>query len=106
MTGKPLALRALADRDIERIATHYLAESGEIVASQFLAELADGLSRVSAYPEIGTPRHGMAARMPDVRAWPLPKFPYLIFYHDLPDRILVFRVLHARQTIPARLRDR
>jgi len=43
--------------------------------------------------------------VPELRAWTIKRFPYVIFYVELDPRIDVWRVLHARCDVPATLAD-
>jgi nucleoside-diphosphate-sugar epimerase len=40
-------------------------------------------------------------RLDDLRAWPLRRYPYLVFYVERQDLLDVWRVLHAQRDIPA-----
>jgi toxin ParE1/3/4 len=36
-----------------------------------------------------------------LRSWPLQRYPHMVFYVELDDRIDVWRVLHGQRDIPA-----
>jgi toxin ParE1/3/4 len=42
---------------------------------------------------------------PDLRCWPLARFPYLVVYVEHADHIDVWRLLHTRRDIPRTLAD-
>ncbi|MGB8149528.1 MAG: type II toxin-antitoxin system RelE/ParE family toxin [Azonexus sp.] len=43
--------------------------------------------------------------LPDLRFWPLKRFPYLVFYVERESHIDVWRVLHGKRDIPVWLQD-
>ena len=82
MSGKPVRPRAQARRDIEHAIDYYLRDAGAEIAFAFYA-------------------HELA--LPGLRAFALRRYPYLAFYVERDDHIDVWRVLHARRDIPARM---
>jgi toxin ParE1/3/4 len=50
---------------------------------------------------MGSPRYAYELGLEGVRAWPLRRFPYLIFYIEKPDALDVWRVLHGQRDIPS-----
>jgi plasmid stabilization system protein ParE len=48
-----------------------------------------------------SPRYPHALNPPGLRLWPLPRYPYLVFYIEQDDHIAVWRVLHGQRDIPA-----
>ncbi len=103
MTGQPLVRRAEADRDVARIVRHYRREAGRKVALAFVDALGEVYAPIARYPASGSPRYAGALQFPDLRFWPLARFPYLVFYVVRPERSEILRVLHARRDIPAHL---
>lgn len=43
----------------------------------------------------------MELRLDGLRAWPLRRFPHLVFYRVEREHIDVWRVLHAKRDVPA-----
>lgn len=103
--AKLVHLRRLAADDIEAAVDHYLTDAGSEVAARFISALERSLAHVARHPRHGSLRFSYELDAPDVRCWPLPRFPYLIFYVELPDRIDVWRVLHTRRDVPAAVAD-
>jgi toxin ParE1/3/4 len=84
---------------------YYLRESAEGAASGFVDALEQAYAHISRNPATGSPRYGHELNLPGVRSWPLARYPYLVFYVEQPDHIDVWRVLHARQHIPAWMQE-
>ena len=101
MRAKRVVPRVLAQRDIEAAVAHYLAEAGGAVALGFIDAVERAFGRIGRSPGVGSPRHGIALGLAGVRAWPVPRFPYLVFYLERDDHVDVWRVLHAQRDIPA-----
>ena len=96
-------LRALAANDIEDAATYYRYEADPQIALDFIDALEAAINHLRLHPLTGSLRFAYELEIPELRSWPLRKFPYLIFYVPDGDRIDIWRVLHARQDIPAHL---
>lgn len=101
MARNPVQLRAAAAHDIGQAVGHYLDDAGESVALRFIDAVERGVVRISKAPFVGTLRFSYELGIPDLRAWPLDGFPYVVFYVAVTDRIDVWRVLHSRRDIPA-----
>lgn len=101
---RPLTRRALADRDVEEALDHCLAESAR-AAEGFVKALEQAFGHIRRAPDSGSPRWAHALDLPGLRAWPLKRYPYLVFYAALPARIEVWRLLHLRRDIPAWLAE-
>ena len=101
MTNKPVILRVLAEQDIEQASLHYLTEGGEALALNFIEEAEQAFRRIGRNPAMGSPRYAYELGLEGVRAWPLRRFPYLIFYIEKPDALDVWRVLHGQRDIPS-----
>lgn len=102
---KPAQLRAVAADDIERAVDHYLGEAGSDVAARFVDALERALGRLARQPQLGSLRFAYDLGVPDLRTWPVHRFPYLIFYVEQDDRLDVWRVLHDRRDDPATLAE-
>lgn len=94
-------LRAAAEQDIAEAVAHYRDEGGLEVALDFVDALEATIADLCDHPLIGTLRFAFELEIPDLRSWPLQRFPYLVFYVPDDDRVDVWRVLHARRDIPA-----
>ena len=53
----------------------------------------------------GSPRDAHALGIPSLRAWPLTRYPFLVFYVEAADHIEVWGVLHTSRDIPERMRE-
>lgn len=105
MTLKPVIPRALANDDIDRAIDHYRAEGGADLALRFIDALERGYAHIARHPQSGSPRYAQELALPGLRCWPLKRFPYLLFYVEQPDRIDVWRALHAERDLPADLQN-
>ena len=103
--AKPVQLRRRADDDINTALAHYLAEAGPAIAAEFIDALEQGLAHIGRHPHNGSLRFAFELDIPELRAWPLTRYPYLIFYVEHERRVDVWRVLHTRRDIPTALAD-
>lgn len=78
-------------------------EAGDAVALAFIDAVEAGVNLIGRSPTAGSLRFGYALGIPELRSWPVKRFPYLIFSVDRGDRIEVWRVLHTRRDIPSAL---
>ena len=97
--------RVRAISDAEQAIDYYLEQAGEATALAFIDALEDAYAHTSRHPATGSLRYAHELDLPDLRVWPLNRFPYLIFYIDHPDHIDVWRILHGERDIPAWLQD-
>ena len=100
MTIKPVILRILAEQDLQQASLHYQSEGGEALALDFIEETEQTVRRIGRNPAIGSPRYAYELGLEGLRAWPLRRFPYLIFYIEQPNALDVWRVLHGQRDIP------
>lgn len=105
MTAKPVIPREAAQRDIDQAVAHYAAEAGEPVALAFIDALEQAFRRIAQHPAVGSPRYAFELRLEGLRAWPLRRYPYLVFYVEQEDHVDVWRVLHAQRDIPAWMQE-
>jgi toxin ParE1/3/4 len=103
--AKPVRLRRLAAKDIDAALDHYLSEAGVDVAARFAGSLERGIAHVGRHPHHGSLRFAYELDIPDLRCWPLPRFPYLLMYVERDTEIDNWRVLHTRRDIPSTLAD-
>jgi toxin ParE1/3/4 len=97
---KPIVQRSQAHADVEKAIGYYLEVANASAALGFVDALETGYSHVAQNPATGSPRYAHELNLPGLRAWPLTKYPYLIFYVELDQHIDVWRVLHMATDIP------
>ncbi len=105
MKAKSLIQRALALGDVDQAITHYLKQDAEAAALGFVDALERAYAHISKHPATGSPRYAHELSIPELRSWPLSKYPYLVFYVEQTDHIDVWRVLHMKRDIPAWMVD-
>lgn len=105
MTGKIVVPRERALHDIDEAIAYYLAEAGQKVALRLIDALEWAFRHISTYPGSGSPRYALELDLPELRCWPLQRFPHLIFYVEGERNVDVWRVLHGERDIPAWLRE-
>lgn len=91
--------------EVRGIARHYAEESGETLARRFVEGFRAAVDHIHANPAAGSPRFREMTGLFDLRVWPVRGFPYLVFYRDTPEGVLILRILHCARDIPATLRD-
>lgn len=101
MKAKPVIPRVLARRDVDEIVDQYLSESAEQAALGFIEALERAYAHLGQHPATGSPRYAHELDLPGLRAWPVIRYPYLIFYVERDDHVDVWRVLHGQRDIPA-----
>lgn len=105
MKAQPVIPRALAHRDVDEAVAHYLEEGAERAALGFIDALERAFVHISRHPATGSPRYAHELNLPGLRAWPLTRYPYLVFYVERADQVDVWRVLHTRRDIPAWMQE-
>lgn len=98
-------LRRRAADDIDAAVAYLRAEAGAEVAASFIDAVEAALAHVGRHPHNGRLRFSYELDIPALRAWPLPRFPYLVFYVERDGELDVWRVLYTRRDIPASLVD-
>lgn len=106
MTGKPVIPREQASRDADAAVDFYLAEGAVEAALGFIDALEQAYEHLSHHAATGSPRYGHELGLAGLRAWPLTRYPFLVFYLECDDHIDVWRVLHTRRDIPERILER
>lgn len=101
MNTKPVIPREAAHRDVDEAVEYYLAEGSEEAALGFIDALEQAYGHIGRHPATGSPRYAHELDLPGLRAWPLKRYPYLVFYVECADHIDVWRVLHGQRDIPA-----
>ncbi|MGI9025143.1 MAG: type II toxin-antitoxin system RelE/ParE family toxin [Burkholderiaceae bacterium] len=100
MSAKPIALRRLAEKDVEEAVALYVDEGGDALALRFIDSLETAFLRVGNQPAMGSPHYATELGLPGLRYWPLKRFPYLVFYVEHEDHVDVWRVLYGQRDIP------
>lgn len=103
MSRKALVPRSIARRDMREATIYYARIGGEVVAAGFVRALQSALLAVAEQPGGGSPRIGLMVNRPGIRSRRLVRYPYLVFYLELDDRIEVLRVLHGRLDVASLL---
>lgn len=103
--AKPVRLRRLAAADIESAVDHDSEAADSATARRFVASMERAVQQISRHPHNGSLRLAYELDVPELRAWPLPRFPYIVFYVEQAAEIDVWRVLHTRRDLPASLAD-
>ena len=101
--ARPVRLRALAAADVEAASDYYVDQVSEQTALEFIDTVERGIRRISRSPNVGSLHFAYELALPDLRAWPLQRFPYVVFYVATSDEIDVWRVLHSRRDLPTAL---
>lgn len=63
------------------------------MALVFVDSFEHAVGRIGRAPLLGTLRFSYELDIPNLRAWPVSRFPYLIFYVADLDRVAVWRML-------------
>ena len=101
--AKPVRLRQLAAADLDDASEYYREEAGEQTALDFIDAVEDAIKRIRRSPQVGSVRFAYEFAIPDLRAWPLQRFPHVLFYVVTDNEIDVWRILHTRRDVPATL---
>lgn len=101
---KPLLWSPLAERDVADAAYWYANEGGVALGEEFLVRVDACLELIGRFPQTGSSAH--AGLFPDLpvplRFLLLKRFDrYLVYYLDLPGRIVVVRVWNASRGLDA-----
>jgi len=100
---KAVILRGIAAQDVDAAIDYYFAEGGDALALAFVDAVEAALTYVAAHPSSGSPRYGIELGLPELRSWPVKRFPHILFYVERDDEIDVWRVLHGKRDIPESL---
>jgi toxin ParE1/3/4 len=97
--------RRLATQDLRDAAAHYAAQVDAATARRFIDAVEEAFALIARQPGIGSPRYAVELDLPGLRAQPVQRFPYLIFYLEQTDHLDVLRVPHAHRDVPASLQN-
>lgn len=92
-------------RDVDETISYYLAEGATQAALRLVDALEHAYKHLARHPASGSQRYALELNLPGLRFWPLPRYPYLVFYIERADHVDVWRVLHAQQDIPDWMRE-
>lgn len=106
MKRKPVVPRELAHRDVLDVIAHHLDENSEAIVLGFIDALEQAYDHISRQPASGSPRYSHELNLPGLRCWPLPRYPYLVFYVEQRATIDTWRVLHGQRDIPGWIAER
>lgn len=96
---KRVCLGPRLGRDIEKAADFYEMESAAL-AIRFLGSIGDAVRLLRAHPRIGSPLYGFKLDLAGMRAITTLAFPYVLFYVEFRDRLILVRLLHMSRNIP------
>jgi len=103
--AKAVIPREQAHRDVDEALTYYLGEASEAVALGFIDALKNAYGHIGRHPATGSPCYAHELNLPGLRAWPLIRYPHVVFYVEHPAHIDVWRVLHGQRDIPAWMQE-
>lgn len=99
---KRLTMQRHAMRDLADARAYYRREAPHVV-SDFARAVDAELLHLRRNPATGSPRYGLQIGFTGLRSWTVKKFPYVIFYVQQDDCLVVIRVLHQSADIPTHL---
>lgn len=104
MKVKPVVPRKRASRDVQNASDYYHNEASAKVALAFIDALGKAYTHLGRHPAAGSPRYAHELNLPELRAWPVKGYPYVVFYVERERFVEVWRVLQGERDIPAWLR--
>jgi toxin ParE1/3/4 len=99
--AKLVRLRRLAAADVEGASEYYRREAGQRTALDFIDAVESAVKLIRRSPQVGSLRFAYELAIPDLRAWPMQRFPHVVFYVVTDLEIDVWRVLHTRRDVEA-----
>jgi toxin ParE1/3/4 len=105
VAAKPVQFRDLASADLDAAIDYYLSEAGQDVARRFVDAVERTARRAGKNPQLGTLRFAYELGLPGLRALPVGRHPYLMFYVGREDVVDVWRLLHTGRDIPGTLQE-
>ena len=102
---KALVIRPQAQADVDAEAAYYQASDTPLTATRFLEDLRHVFERLLHFPQLGRPWPTTNRELLGLRRWPLPHFPYAVFYLSTDTALEIVRVLHNSRDLPALLED-
>jgi plasmid stabilization system protein ParE len=95
---KRLSIKRHADEDISSTIEFLRARSHD-VAESFVDAVASAIDRIGRSPRLGRTAFPQTVEIEGLRYVTLARHPYSVFYVDLPDEIVVLRILHHRRDV-------
>lgn len=105
MKAKAIVPREQANRDVEVILAWYLGEEAAHAALGFIDALEKAYAHIGRHPSTGSLRYAHELHLPGLRAWPLTRYPYMVFYVEHAHHVDVWRVLHGQRDLPAWMQE-
>jgi toxin ParE1/3/4 len=102
---KRVIQRQRAAEDVDEAAAYYLREGGTNAALGFINAVERAYDRIARHPGAASQRYAHELELHGLRAWPLRRYPYLVFYVERESHIDVWRVLHGKRDIPAWMQE-
>ena len=87
---------AEAAKDVEEVVKYYSRQDLSL-ANRFIRKYEASLRIIKEMPGTGSLRFANQLDIPDVRAYPMQDFPYIVFYRAHKDAIDIDRVLHSHR---------
>lgn len=104
LAQKHVVLAEAAILEVQAAVDHYIEQAGFDVADAFVDALSDAYRHIERHPGTGSPRYALKLDIPGLRSWPVGRFPYLVFYFDMPGCIDVVHVMHGAMDISQSLK--
>ena len=95
MQRKRLEYLASAQRDLRRIAEHYIETAGTATTARIGREIGKTLLQIAEHPEIG---HKLETA--PYRQLVVSQYPFVILYRLTPTAARIIRILHQAQKKP------
>lgn len=90
-----LVFSSLAVTELEAI-LHYIVIKNPDAAARVAARFDEVFDRIALYPD-GAQE---LAQRPGVRRVPLVRYPYVIYYEQMEEVVMILRILHGAQVQP------
>jgi len=99
--AKPVIPRAQAIRDAQDAVDFYFEQGSEPAALGFVDALERAYRHIGRHSATGSQRYAHELALPGLRAWPVARYPYLIFFIEREDCLDVWRIMHGQRDLPA-----
>jgi len=86
--SRPVGIRPDAEREIAS-ARDWYNDRQDGLGANFVLEVDAAIARIAEAPDL------YAMRWPDIRSCRIQRFPYIVYYRWLPNRIEILAVLHG-----------
>lgn len=101
MSAKLVVILPRAQADIDKALDWYASEGGQALSDKCLSAAKATMRKIGENPRMGSNRYTSILNLPGLRFCKMGRFPYLVFYIEYQERIVVGRVLHEKRDIPA-----